>query len=187
MSLRPDLRTRFAVDHLLNGGVIAYPTEGVWGLGCDPDDELAVQRVLDLKVRPREKGLILVASHSDQFAGLLQDLPEAQQSRLKLSWPGAVTWLVPHRGRVPQWISGEHDTVALRVSAHPVVRALCDTFGGPIVSTSANRAGAQAPVTAYQVHRYFGDSVDYVVPGSVTEAGRASVIRDLLSDAVIRA
>ena len=125
----PPLKLARALDALHRGGVIAYPTEGVWGLGCEPSDEVAVQRLLDLKHREREKGLILVAGNQLQFDWLLEDLPESQRNRLTLSWPGAVTWLVPHRGRVPEWISGQHDTVALRVSAHPVVRNLCLAYG----------------------------------------------------------
>ena len=182
----PPLKLARALDALRRGGVIAYPTEGVWGLGCEPSDEVAVQRLLDLKRREREKGLILVAGNQVQFDWLLEDLPESQRNRLTLSWPGAVTWLVPHRGRVPEWICGQHDTVALRVSAHPVVRNLCLAYGGPLVSTSANPAGSQAAVQEFQVRRYFGDELDYILPGQVQQPHRPSVIRDLESDRVIR-
>ena len=96
------------------GGVIAYPTEAVWGLGCDPWDEMAVDRLLALKERPVHKGLILVADTIRQFDFLLEDLPEAWQDRLASTWPGPNTWLVPHQDRLPQWITGQHDTVALR-------------------------------------------------------------------------
>ncbi len=183
----PSLKLAQALDALHRGGVIAYPTEGAWGLGCEPSDEVAVQRLLDLKRRERDKGLILVAGNQVQFDWLLHDLPESQRHRLTLSWPGAVTWLVPHHGRVPDWIRGAHDKVALRVSAHPLVRNLCLAHGGPLVSTSANPAGSQAPVQQYQVRRYFAEHLDYILPGQVQQPHRASVIRDLESDRVIRA
>ncbi len=107
------------------GGVIAYPTEAVWGLGCDPWNGEAVDRLLALKERPMHKGLILVADDIEQFDFLLADLPEIWLQRLAGSWPGPNTWLVPHQNRLPEWVTGEHDTVALRVSDHPLVRALC--------------------------------------------------------------
>ncbi|HAB87155.1 MAG TPA: tRNA threonylcarbamoyladenosine biosynthesis protein RimN, partial [Pseudomonas sp.] len=103
------------------GGVIAYPTEAVWGVGCDPWDEDAVLRLLALKERPVEKGLILIADTVEQFDFLLDDLPERWLDRLAGTWPGPNTWLVPHRGRLPEWITGRHDSVALRVTDHPLV------------------------------------------------------------------
>lgn len=183
---RFDFRIRQAVRILSGGGIIAYPTEAVWGLGCDPLDEFAVARILDLKGRPMQKGLILVAASLQQFDWLLHDLTAAQQSRLELSWPGNTTWLVPHRGRVPEWIAGEHDTVALRVSDHRVTRELCQAYAGPLVSTSANVAGCKAAREQYQVRRYFGDAVDYLVPGNLGGKHSPSMIRDLVSDRIIR-
>lgn len=181
------LRIQQAVGAMLEGGVIAYPTEGVWGLGCDPQDEVAVDTLLALKQRPRSKGLILVAADEAQLEPLLFDLSDAQRARLSLSWPGPNTWLVPHHGRVPEWVTGEHDTVALRVSNHPLVRDLCLAWGGPIVSTSANRGGAQAAEHAFQVRRYFGGELTAVLPGAVQTPGQASTIRDLETDQVLRA
>lgn len=181
------IRLAAAVSALRGGGVVACPTEAVWGLSCDPDCEHAVTRLLQLKRRPVEKGLILVAATESQLGFLLADLPADQRSRLSGSWPGPSTWLVPHRGRVPAWICGEHHTVAVRVSDHPVVRALCLAWGGPLVSTSANPAGAQPPRSAFQVHRYFGTELAAVLPGRVGGHARPSQIRDLVSAAVIRA
>ena len=166
--------------------MIACPTEAVWGLSCDPWSEAAVQRLLDMKSRPREKGLILVAGCMSQLDWLLSGLPRSQLSRLELSWPGPTTWLVPHVGRIPDWVCGEHDTIALRVSAHPVVAELCRAFGGPLVSTSANRAGAQPAREQFQVWRYFGDHLDGVAPGLLGGNRNPSMIRDLATDAVIR-
>ncbi len=181
------LRIRRALESLLAGGVIACPTEAVWGLSCDPDNPDAVERLLALKSRPVEKGLILVAGDINHLDGLLADLSEAQRQKLAMSWPGPNTWLVPHRNRVPDWVCGEHDSVAVRVTAHPLLVSLCNAWGGPIVSTSANPSGCRAPVEAFQVRRYFGDRLDYLLPGTVGGADRPSVIRDLSTDRVIRA
>lgn len=183
----PSLRIHQALDHLLAGGVIACPTEAVWGLSCDPADAQAVARLLQLKHRPVGKGLILVASREEQFAGLLEELSPALRGKLALAWPGPTTWLVPHRGLVPDWIHGDHETVALRVTAHPPLVALCEAWGGPLVSTSANPAGRRAPTAAFQVRRYFRGELDYLLPGPVGDAARPSVIRDLVSDRVLRA
>ena len=181
------LHLRRALAALATGGVIACPTEAVWGLSCDPDDEHAVQRLLALKQRPLRKGLILVAAGQSQLEFLLHDLPHQQRQQLSASWPGPATWLVPHRGRVPPWVHGEHDTVAVRVSGHPVLRALCSAWGGPLVSSSANRSGAQPPRAAFQVSRYFDLRLDYIMPGAVGTSARPSVIRDLASGQIIRA
>lgn len=168
------------------GGVIAYPTEAVWGLGCDPWDELAVDRLLALKERPVHKGLILVADNIHQFDFLLEDLPERWVERLAGSWPGPNTWLVPHQGRLPQWVTGEHDSVALRVSAHPLVRDLC-ALTGPLVSTSANRSGRPAARSRLRVQQYFPDELDGVLGGALGGRKNPSLIRDLRTGDVIRA
>lgn len=133
-----------AAIRLRTGGVLVYPTEAVWGLGCDPFDESAVLRLLALKQRAVDKGLILVAATLAQFDGLLdwERLPADRRAAVHATWPGPHTWIVPTTGRVPRWITGAHDGVAARVSAHPTVAALCRAFGGPIVSTSANLSGA---------------------------------------------
>ena len=180
-------RLQAAVAALRGGGVIACPTEAVWGLSCDPDNQSAVSRLLALKNRPVAKGLILVAAAESQLSFLLDELPPKQRRTLSDSWPGPATWLLPHLGRVPPWIYGDHDTVAVRVSAHPGVRALCQAWGGPLVSTSANPAGCRPAVALFQVRRYFDDHLDALLPGAVGGAGQPSVIRDLASGKIIRA
>lgn len=168
------------------GGVVACPTEAVWGLSCDPANEAAVLRLLSMKMRPVEKGLILVGADMAQFEWLFDGLETAARSKMELSWPGATTWLVPHQGRVPEWVCGEFSTVAVRVSAHSTVQALCRAFGGPLISTSANIGGAQPAREQFQLWRYFGDQLDDVVPGRLGGNTRPSTIRDLATDRVIR-
>jgi L-threonylcarbamoyladenylate synthase len=187
MALAPaPLRLRLALQAIAGGGVIACPTEAVWGLSCDPWNRGAVQRLLALKGRSPAKGLILVAAMEQQFDFLLAGLGPEQRQALSASWPGPSTWLVPHHGRVPAWIHGEHATVAVRVSAHPVVSALCAGWDGPLVSTSANPAGSRPPRRAYQVKRYFGEQLDYLLPGAVGHSGRPTEIRDLATGRIIR-
>ena len=168
------------------GGVIAYPTEGVWGLGCDPDDGDAVERLLRIKRRPRSRGLILVASRIEQFDPYLEGLHWSVRSRLVDSWPGPVTWLVPDNGRAADWIVGDSDSVALRVSAHPVVRALCAAFGGALVSTSANRSGRAPIAQLWRLRAFFGRDLDAIVPGALGELAGPTPIRDVIDGAVVR-
>lgn len=172
---------------LWQGGVIAYPTEAVWGLGCDPQDQQAVERILALKQRSVSKGVILVAASMEQVAEYLQDLTPAQWETVRASWPGPNTWLIPDpHGRVPAWVRGRFNSVAIRVSAHPMVQALCQAFGGPIVSTSANPQGKTPARQGWQVRRYFGDQLDALAPGQVGRSAKPSQIRDLVTGALIR-
>lgn len=168
-----------------NGGVIAYPTEAVWGLGCDPWCSEAVYRLLALKERPVERGLILVADTIRQFDFLLDDLPEAWLARLASTWPGPNTWLVPHQNRLPEWITGEHDSVALRVSDHSLVGELC-ALTGPLVSTSANPSGRPAARSRLRVEQYFPKQLDHVLGGYLGGRKNPSLIRDLRTGKVVR-
>lgn len=183
----PTFRLRLCANVVAGGGVIACPTEAVWGLSCDPFSETGVQRLLDLKQRPADKGLILVAADESQLEFLLADLAPALRQKLRVSWPGPNTWLVPHQGRVPALVHGRFDSVAVRVSGHPLVRELCRACRGPLVSSSANVAGSPAPKTLLAVRNYFGDRLDGVLPGHVGAAGRPSTIRDVFTDEVFRA
>ncbi|MDR9438983.1 MAG: Sua5/YciO/YrdC/YwlC family protein [Halomonas sp.] len=175
-----------AVAALRAGGVIAYPTEAVWGLGCDPDNEQALTRLLRLKARDPAKGVILVAASIDQFAPWLEGLAIELHAPLASSWPGPTTWLVPDNGRSQALVRGDHDRVALRVSDHPLVVALCEAFGGPIVSTSANRAGEPPAMSAEQVRATFGAELDHVLDGPLGGLERPSTIRDLVTGRVLR-
>jgi L-threonylcarbamoyladenylate synthase len=177
-----------AAPQLRRGAVLAYPTEAVWGLGCDPFDEAAVHRLLALKDRPVDKGLILIAAARAQLDGLLDwdAVPTARHAGIDASWPGPNTWVVPATARVPRWITGMHAGVAVRVSAHPVVIALCEAFGGPLVSTSANPAGAPAPSTLAAFDAGLRTRVDGIVAGETGGLDRPTVIRDALSGDALR-
>jgi len=167
------------------GGVIAYPTEGVFGFGCLPDSQEAVERILAIKGRSIAAGLILIAANIEQLQGwvILPDGVDAQQLECTLEKP--VSWLLPAAPEVPYWIRGAHKTVAIRLTAHPVARALCIAAGSPLVSTSANESGRPPARNLHVLRRLFGERIDYFVPGE-TGTGGASEIRDLSSGKILR-
>ncbi len=177
---------REATRVLHAGGLIAYPTEAVYGLGCDPFNANAVARLLQLKQRPWQKGLILVAASIEQLAPFIQPVAPEYQPRLDASWPGPNTWLVAASEGCPEWVRGTHNTVAVRVSAVPVVRQLCNAFGGALVSTSANHAGQQPARSPLRVQCTLGAELDYCLHGELGGAERPTVIRDLVSGETLR-
>lgn len=168
---------------LRSGGVVAYPTEGVFGLGCIPDYADAVIRILAIKKRDPALGLILIASDIDQLADWAE-LPESASLRSTPDRP--VTWIVPAGDDVPYWIRGEHGGLAVRITSHPVAAALCDAADSSLVSTSANVRGGPPARTPYVLRRRFGGLVDCIVPGRCGPAGGPSEIRDLASGKVLR-
>jgi len=175
-----------AATVLKNGGIIAYPTEAVWGLGCIPENRLASYRILELKGRLSSKGLIIVAASIGQLSNYLVGLSQIEMNCLTDSWPGPVTWLIPDNGFAPQWIKGEHDTVAVRVSDHPVIQGLCRAVDSPLVSTSANIAG-QAPIRhVAEIRRSFGDSLDYIFEGDLGTNENPTEIRHLREGHTVR-
>jgi L-threonylcarbamoyladenylate synthase len=169
---------------LRSGGVIAYPTEGVFGLGCLPDDFEAVSRVLSIKKRDPALGLVLIATDIAQLEGWI-DLP-AKAPALESSSDKPVTWVVPATGDVPYWIRGEHSGLAVRITTHPVAAALCDAADSALVSTSANFHGRPAARNPFVLRRRFGALVDFIVPGECGPATGPSEIRDLASGKVLR-
>ena len=184
---QPHLLTiRQGAQCLREGGVIAYPTEAVFGLGCDPDNRDAVLQILELKSRPASAGLILIADRLERFAPYTEPVDSDARDRALSTWPGPVTWLFPRAAAVPDWLAGEHQTIALRVTAHPVCRALCDAFGGPIVSTSANPSKAEPARSAAQVEAYFAGRLCGILEGSLGDSDQPSEIRDLATGRVIR-
>ncbi|MBA1446153.1 MAG: Sua5/YciO/YrdC/YwlC family protein [Gammaproteobacteria bacterium] len=177
---------RLAVRTVLGGGLIAYPTESVYGLGCDPLNPLAVFRLLALKKRSADKGLILI---SDNFERLRPYLAQIPQTRLKPaldSWPGPVTWLLPAAADLPFWIRGKHSTVAVRVTDHPVAAALCHACGRPLISTSANLSSRPPARNALQVRSRCGSAIDLILHGETGDMKRPTPIRDLFSGRISR-
>lgn len=185
------MRTRCAVTaralaaHLRRGGLIAYPTESCYGLGCDPDNRAAVLRLLKLKQRPQRKGLILVASDYHQVARYLQPLTPNEQAKLQYGGAQAVTYLMPAHHSAPRWLRGTHDTLAVRLTAHPFAAQLCRSVGSALVSTSANRSGQRPAKTYAQCRRLFGDRI-WVLPGHVGKRKKPSTIRAWMDDRIIR-
>lgn len=169
------------------GGVVAYPTEAVWGLGCDPENAHAVQGLLDLKQRPMHKGLILIGASFEQVRPYIGPVPHARLLQVQHSWPGPNTWLLPASKKVPRWIRGDSELVAVRVTAHPLAAALCYVFGGALVSTSANLSGRPPARSALRVRRQFGSQLDFVLPGATGGLARPTPIRDALSGQLLRA
>jgi L-threonylcarbamoyladenylate synthase len=175
-----------AVAALHAGKVIAYPTEAVFGLGCDPLNEAAVGHILSLKGRSESKGLVLIASEVDQLENWIVFPDTEMAAGVRASWPGHTTWLLPRGSGAPDWICGQYLSVAVRVSAHETCRRLCDAFGGPLVSTSANPEGAAPARSAGEVEMYFGHFISGIVAGPLGRQSGPSEIRDALTGEVIR-
>ncbi|MEO8342480.1 MAG: Sua5/YciO/YrdC/YwlC family protein [Gallionella sp.] len=171
--------------HLRRGGLIAYPTESCYGLGCDPDNRSAVQRLLRLKQRPQHKGLILIAANFKQVARYLQRLTPVQQQQLKMGGTQAITYLMPVLHSAPRWLRGNHDTLAVRLTAHPQAAQLCRGVNSALVSTSANRSGQRPAKTYAQCRRLFGRKV-WVLPGQVGKRKKPSTISRWEDGKIIR-
>ena len=180
------LHLKAATMMLQEGGVIAYPTEAVFGLGCDPLNEEAVQHLLHIKQRPINKGLILIAADFNQLTPFIANIPAEAMSRVQTSWPGPNTWIFPAAESTPYWLTGDHDSIAVRVTAHPLAAALCNTFGGAIVSSSANRHGKQPSRSALRIRNCLGDQIDYVLNGDVDRNSKPTRIRNAITNEVIR-
>lgn len=173
---------------LLNHGVIAYPTEAVFGLGCAPYDEVAVRKLLALKQRDAAKGLILIAANYSQLLDYVDDRKIGQDVRFKVlsHWPGHITLALPARDDVPTFLRGEHDTIAVRVTAFEPARQLCKTLGTALVSTSANLSGKAPCTTADEVRQQFSDQVAWVMDAPVGGATTPSSIINPLTNKVLR-
>lgn len=173
---------------LRRGGIVAYPTEAVWGLGCDPFDADAVQRLLDLKRRPAAKGMIVIAADLSQVIAHLHwdDLPETRRDAILASWPGPNTWLIPCKSHVPEWLRGDHDTLAVRITTHPIAAALCRAFQGPVVSTSANRAGEPPARILTDMLPDLLSQLDGWLEGDTSGLAQPSTIRDARGGDIVR-
>jgi len=179
-------RLHHALRALRAGGVIAYPTEGVWGLGCDPRDEAAILRLLHLKRRDWRKGLILIACDFAQLEPYVERPSRAALERALATWPGPYTWVFPCAAGVSPLLVGAHDSIAVRVTAHPVAAELCAAFGGALVSTSANVSAHPPARSASEVRLAFGRRIDALVPGALGGLDKPTPIRHVVSGLILR-
>jgi L-threonylcarbamoyladenylate synthase len=180
-------RIRQAARILKHGGVVAYPTEAVWGLGCDPHNFQAVMRLLQLKKRPWHKGLILIAADFSQLTDFVEPLDKNLQHQLLENKNKPITWLLPARSNTPNYLKGIHSTLAVRVTFHAQTIDLCKEFGGAIVSTSANPADFLPARNVLTVRKYFRNNLDFILSGETSGFSSPSEIRDPFSNQIIRA
>ena len=177
---------RQAARALRAGGIVAYPTEAVFGLGCDPLDPVATERLLELKGRAVHKGLILVGADYRQLAPFVTEPDADRMRRVTGSWPGPHTWVFDAAADAPWWITGGRNTLAVRVTAHPVAAALCRAFGGAIVSTSANRAGMAPARSPLALRRQLPRGIDLILHGGLGGLHQPTTIQDARTGATIR-
>ena len=180
------LDTAGAVEKLRAGHVIAYPTEAVFGLGCDPANESAVRKLLALKGRRESAGFVLIASEFSQLEPWISDIDQSLKDKAMQTWPGPVTWLFPRAAGVPDYVAGKHDTIAVRITAHEPSRALCAAFGSALISSSANHTAARPARSVAEVEDYFGHHIEGILAGPLGGAEKPSEIRDLVSGKIIR-
>lgn len=171
-----------------SGGIIAYPTEAVYGLGCDPYNQTAINKLFAIKQRNPNKQMILIASTWQQIENLidLSKLPDNRLNEIMQTWPGPVTWVMPASELAPKWLKGDDQSIALRISAHPLVQTICNHLNQAIVSTSAN-VSQQEPARSYnEVEKIFANQIDYIIPGETGGAKKPSMIYHAVSKEVLR-
>lgn len=183
------LHEQRAAKCLAEGGIIAHPTEGVWGLACDAGDDESVEALIELKGRSMSQGLIVALASGEDAMPYLSGLDARRRQQVINSWPGHVTWLVPAMDafQLSDLVRGDSDRIALRVPAHAQMRRVIRMAGVPIVSTSANPSGSPPARSALRVRQYFGNALDMVLPGALGDATGPSEIRDAVSGQVVRA
>ncbi|HBI22267.1 MAG TPA: threonylcarbamoyl-AMP synthase [Legionella sp.] len=170
--------------YLKQGKIIAYPTEAVYGLGCDPFNPTAVEALLALKKRPDGCGFILLIADWSQLAPLVSDVSEEALNAVRATWPGPVTWVFPKAAWIPAWLTGAHDGIAIRMSAHPVAHALC--ADGPVVSTSANIHCQKPAMDIHGLQLQFPAGLDAVLMGELGGQAKPSAIYDVRSGQSLR-
>jgi L-threonylcarbamoyladenylate synthase len=175
-----------AARALAEGGLIAYPTEGVYGLGCLPGERRTVYRLLRVKRRSWRKGLILIAADLAQLEPLIILPKGPMRAQILASWPGPVTWVLKTRRGVPTWLSGGRETLAVRVTAHALARRLCSRLQSPLVSTSANRSGRPPLTRVLQVRRELGAELDDVLVGPLGSLAQPTTVRDGQTGQILR-
>ncbi|NNC97724.1 MAG: threonylcarbamoyl-AMP synthase [Gammaproteobacteria bacterium] len=167
-----------AVDTVQHGGVIAYATEAVYGLGCDPDNHHAIQRILEIKGRNARQGFILIASSFAQVQKYLELLSIEEENAIRDYWPGPTTLILSASETVSSLVTGGRDSIAIRITTHQDTRELCDALGHALISTSANRSGQPPIKHAWQLENQFGELVDYIYPSTLGDSDKPSAIID---------
>jgi len=179
-----------AIKAMQQGLLIAYPTESVYGLGCDPKQPAALEKLIQLKQRNPGKGLILIASRFEQLIPYLAEIDDRSAARAKNTWPGAVTWVWPvnKESFISPLLTGKHQSIAVRVTNHPIAAALCEAFQGAIVSTSANLEGKVPAKNAQQVKDYFPEpeQIAKIIDGELGELFQPTPIYDVITESEIR-
>lgn len=171
------------------GGVIAYPTEGVFGLGCDPSNEQAIAKLISVKSRSVEKGLILLAGDYQQLKPYINEslLPEDKKQHMLDTWPNGTTFVVPANKSLSAFLTGKFATIAVRITDQPDVTALCQQTQKPIVSTSANISGEPSAATWQTLSAEIVDKIDFIIKGNTLGYTKASTIVDAITGTVFRA
>lgn len=170
---------------VMQGAVFGYPTDTIWGFGCHPLMAASVSRILQIKHRPAHKGLILLSSRLEYCKAYIDVAAELSQA-IESPTNKPVTWLINASATCPAWLRGQHPTIAIRITDHPFVRALCDRLGSPLVSTSANRAGKSSVRNLIQLRKQFAGELDFMIAGYETGSGQQSEIKFLANGKTLR-
>ena len=172
-------------DLYLNHGIFGHPTEGVWGLGCNPFSQRAVKNLFSAKNRPKNKSFIILAGHQNQIDTFLAELSEFDLKKTFEKWPGPHTWLIPAAKKVPSWLIGDTGLVALRLSNHSKVIEVTKELGGPICSTSANLSGEPPAKTKLEMKKIFGPDL-FIVDGELGKLNKPTPVQELITGKWIR-
>jgi len=168
------------------GGLIAYPTETVYGLGCDPLNMVAVLKLIELKHRPLAKGLIIIAAEIDQLLPYIETNQAELNNTLLSPQKQPTTWIFKAQSWVPVWLTGEHTTIAVRLTSHPIAKALCSQLQHPLISTSANPSGVNSARNHYILRRWFRHELDFIFPVMLPAHSRPSIIKDVKTGLTLR-
>jgi L-threonylcarbamoyladenylate synthase len=170
---------RRAAQILRAGGLVAFPTETVYGLGADASSEKAVARLYAVKRRPADHPVIVHFASAESAFGWASEVPDAARQLADKFWPGPLTLILKRSAAAKDFVTGGQPSVGLRVPSHPVAQQLLKEFGGAVAAPSANRFGQVSPTTAAHVRADLGTDVDFVLEGGPSEVGIESTIVDL--------
>lgn len=171
--------------HIKAGGLIAYPTESCFGIGCNPFNRKAINRIIKIKKRDKNKGMIVVAGKIGHLDRLIKPLSNNDFEYLNCFWPGHYSFILPTKRNVPVNLTGKHNKIAVRVSSHKLIQQLCSYLAIPLVSTSANKSGFRSIKNNKECLKQFGKSI-LILPGNIGFAKNPSTIIDLVTKQVIR-